>query len=70
MMETEKKLSDKIVAITSAIREKHPELIPFLDEMPATIPDEKHPEMNAKVLEEYYNSLVVLLKKYDVEHPL
>jgi hypothetical protein len=36
----------------------------YLEEMPVTIPDTKNPEMNIKTLQDYYNSLESLLKKY------
>ncbi len=45
-METEKELNAKILAKTSEILEKHPELSEFLREMPITFPDEKKPEIN------------------------
>jgi len=66
-MQLEKEISDKIVSITTIIREKHPELLTFLNEMPITIPDEKNPEINLKVLPEYYESLNNMLQKYLLE---
>ena len=63
-METEKNLTDKIMAITMLIREKHPELSKFLEEMPVTIPNENDPEINVKILKEYYTSLTNMLNKY------
>jgi hypothetical protein len=65
-METEKELNAKILAITMQIREKHPELSKFLEEMPVTIPDESKPEINNKVLKEYYESLQNILKKSEL----
>jgi hypothetical protein len=64
MTEQEKDLTAKIMAVTIQIREKHPELSGFLNEMPVTIPDENKPEMNIRVLHEYYMALISLLKKY------
>ncbi len=69
-METEKQLNERIVAITLLIKEKYPELSDFLGEMPVTIPDDDDPNINAKTLKEYYDSLDVLMKKYAIEHPL
>jgi PHD/YefM family antitoxin component YafN of YafNO toxin-antitoxin module len=66
-METEKELNAKIMAITILIKEKHPELANFLDEMPITIPNENNPEINIKMLKEYYESLRDTLKKYLLE---
>jgi hypothetical protein len=62
-METEKELNAKILALTMQIQEKHPELSKFLEEMPVTIPDESDPEINIKILKDYYESLNNLLKK-------
>lgn len=62
-METEKEINAKIMALTVQIQEKNPELSKFLDEMPVTIPDEEHPEINIKILQKYYESLNNILKK-------
>lgn len=63
-METEKELNSKILALTTQILEKHPELSDHLDEMPLTIPNETNPEITVKKLKEYYDSLNLLLKKH------
>jgi hypothetical protein len=68
-METENELNEKIMAITLLIQEKFPELLNFLNEMPITIPDENTPEINNKILKEYYDSLSNTLKAYMLEHP-
>jgi hypothetical protein len=68
-MKTEIILIEKIISITAMIKEKHPELMRFIDEMPITIPDENNPQLNTTALIEYYNSLNDLLKKYDIQHP-
>lgn len=68
-MEAEKELNAKIMEITLQIQDKYPELSKFLNEMPVTIPTESNPEINVKVLEEYYESLNNMLKKYELEHP-
>lgn len=67
-MKTEKELTEKIIALTMQIREKHPELSKFLNEMPITIPKESSPKINIKILEEYYESLSNILKKYKLPH--
>lgn len=64
-METEKEINAKILAITMQIQAKHPELSELLEEMPVTIPNENNPEINRKVLTDYYDSLKNILKKYD-----
>ena len=63
-MQTEKEWNAKILAITMLIQEKHPELSKYLAEMPVTIPDENHPEVNIKALKDYYDSLDSLIKRY------
>lgn len=68
-METEKSLNSKILEITMKIKNEHPELSKYLEEMPVTIPDEKNPEITTKNLKTYYDSLNVLLNKYILEHP-
>ena len=63
-METEKEINAKILALTMKIQEKHPELSKLLEEMPVTIPNESNPEINVKILTDYYESLNSMLKKY------
>jgi hypothetical protein len=67
-MKTEKELNEKILKITLLIKTEYPELSKYLLEMPETIPDVKNPEMNAKVLKEYLNSLKEILDKYAPNH--
>ncbi|MGL2964260.1 hypothetical protein ACSVH2_10620 [Flavobacterium sp. RSB2_4_14] len=63
-METNKKINKKILLLTLKIRNDYPELQIFLNEMPVTIPVVENPKINARVLEEYFNSLENLLQKY------
>ncbi len=67
-MKTEKTLTENIIRITMTIRKEFPELMKFLNEMPETIPDQKSPEINDKILEEYFNSLKELLVNYAPNH--
>lgn len=60
-MEAEKEIIVKIFAKILEIREKHPELSEFLNEMPNTIPNENNPEITLKVLKDYYDSLNQIL---------
>lgn len=62
-MKTEKELNEKIMALTNEIREKRPELIKYIDEMPIGQPSEDNPEINEKNLKDYVKSLKDLLKK-------
>lgn len=67
-MKTEKELNAKILALTLLINEKHKELSKFLSELPISTPDEKNPAITIRNLEDYYETLKVLLKKYEMEH--
>lgn len=67
--ELERKINAKILKITMTIKEKYPELLKYLDEMPETIPVEKNPEISLKNLNTYYKSLSAVLTKYKLEHP-
>ena len=64
IMKTEEEHNADILKITMKIQEEFPELSKFIDEMPATIPNEKKPEINTTNLEHYYNSLLEMINKY------
>lgn len=65
-----KDLNSKILGITLAISDQCPELSDFLEEMPATIPNENNPEMTLSHLLSYYESLNSILNNYKLEHPV
>lgn len=67
-MKTEAELNERIVKITMIIRNEFPELMKYLNEMPETIPDVKNPEIDTAALNNYYNSLEELLRKYAPNH--
>ncbi len=67
-MKTEAELNENILKITMTIRNEFPELSKFLNEMPVTIPIEQSPEINYKILQEYYDSLETMLRKYAPNH--
>ena len=67
-MKTEAELNQDILKITGVIRDQSPELIKFLNEMPITIPVDNAPEINIKILQEYFNSLVELLRHYNLSN--
>ncbi len=69
MTRREEKLNQKILKITMTIKDKYPELSKYIEEMPETIPDQKHPAVKQDALQSYYDSLDSMLKKYGVEHP-
>jgi hypothetical protein len=63
-MKTEKELNQAILEITLKIQNENPELNKYLSELPVTIPDINNPQINCKVLQDYYDSLQNILKKY------
>jgi hypothetical protein len=67
-MKTEKELNSKILNITMTIKEQHPELSKYIEEMPVTIPDETNPAITINNLSAYYDSLNSLLNKYLMRH--
>ncbi|MBP6558299.1 MAG: hypothetical protein KAX93_06940 [Flavobacterium sp.] len=68
IMKIEKEINADILKITMTIRADYPELSKYLNEMPITIPDVATPEMNNKILFEYYKSLESMLKEYIPNH--
>jgi hypothetical protein len=63
-MKTLNEINSDILNITMTIEKKYPELSKYLLEMHETIPDEIHPKIKRKTLQEYYNSLEDLVNKY------
>jgi len=64
-MKTELELNEMILGITNNIREKHPELLKYLNEMPITIPYVENPTITVKTLSSYHDSLVALVEGYE-----
>ena len=60
----ESELTNKILKMTEDIRTKHPELEPFLCELPETIPNDNNPQVLLKELEKHYESLNKILQRY------
>ena len=67
-MDTEKTLTERIMAITAEINKRYPELTKYITEMPVTNPDKNDPEINKKILREYHESLLQLMQKYKSTH--
>ena len=67
-MKTEEELNADILKITMTIRDNYPELSKYISEMPVTVPDESNPHVNLKNLQDYYDSLNNILKKYTLNH--
>lgn len=67
-MKTETQLNDDILKITLMIREKCPELSTYISEMPVTVPNVESPEINAKILQDYFDSLNAIFNRYLISH--
>lgn len=67
-MLTEKEMTEAISRLTLEIREKYPEMSKYIGEMPVTNPDMEHPEINAKILTDYYNDLLSIMQRYAADH--
>jgi pimeloyl-ACP methyl ester carboxylesterase len=67
-MKTELELNEMILGITNKIREREPELLKYMNEMPITVPFQENPEISVKTLTSYYESLVVLFEEYENNH--
>lgn len=60
----ESELMSKILHLTENIGLNHPEIEPFLGELPETIPNEENPQVLLKELEKHYESLNKILQRY------
>ena len=67
-MKTEKELNDGIMKLTMLIQDKYPELVKYITEMPMTTSVATTPEVTIKNLQDYYNSLDAVIKKYAPSH--
>ncbi len=67
-MKNEMELNSDILSITLLIQEQFPELSKYITEMPVTIPDINSPDINLKMLNDYYDSLCVLFNEYAARH--
>ena len=61
-------IENEIIKITTLIETEYPELYVFLDETPLTVPSVDHPTINTKVMEDYLESLIQLLKHHIETH--
>ncbi len=67
-MKTEAELNADILKVTMTIKDEYPELSKYISEMPVTVPNEKNPVIDLKNLQDYYNSLNEILRKYAPNH--
>jgi hypothetical protein len=56
-METPNEVNRKIIDIVEKMRQHHPELIKYLDELSVTLPNESDPTMNVEALNAYFDLL-------------
>ncbi|MGE5383899.1 MAG: hypothetical protein ACM3PX_10770 [Omnitrophica WOR_2 bacterium] len=68
-LESEHDLNTRIMEITNHIQDKYPELLPYIGEIPVTIPNDPSPEMNTKILKDYYDSLYEIVKNHEINRP-
>jgi hypothetical protein len=67
-MKTEQDLNASILELTMKINKVRPELSKYLSEMTETIPNKNDTKITLKDLQEYHDSLKVILLKYEQEH--
>ncbi|TYC15620.1 hypothetical protein ES677_04570 [Bizionia gelidisalsuginis] len=65
-----KNILTEITRLTNEIENKYPEIIKYLDETRATLPqgDLHNAEMDVTSLENYRNGLEEMIEKYEKEH--
>ncbi len=69
-MKTEKEINTAILEITMKIKDQFPELSKYIVEMPVTIPNMENPIMSNEALQDYCDSLDILLKDYIENHTI
>ena len=68
-MKSMHELNDDILKITMKIKAHHPELMKYITEMPDANPDKNDPDVDRKILTDYYESLKNLLIRYSNNTP-
>lgn len=68
-METEKDINARILDLMTRIQNDHPELMPYIGEIPVTIPTDASPEINNSILQDYYESLNLILTNHLKNRP-
>lgn len=63
-MKRELELNEKILEITTEIRDEHPELLQFLNDNTVTVPYQEHPTITFEILSAQYDSLKHILWNY------
>jgi hypothetical protein len=57
-------IENEVIKLTNLIEINYPELYKYLDETPIATPTTKQPEINAKIMEDYLESLNLLIKHH------
>lgn len=68
-LESEKDLSTRISQLTTLIQEQYPELLPYIAEIPVSVPSDPSPEVNSTILKDYYDSLYQIVKNHEINRP-
>lgn len=68
-LESEQDLSARIMQITTVIQDKYPELLPYIGEIPVTVPNDPTPQVNNKILKDYYDSLYQIVRNHEMNKP-
>jgi len=63
-IESDKILTERIMAVTLEINENYPELNKYLSETADANSTEKNPDVNKRNLKAYYDTLIDIVKKY------
>jgi hypothetical protein len=67
-MKNLKSILTEITQLTTNIETNYPELYPFLEENPMTIPSTNQPDINRETMQNYLESLKQLLKHHQKTH--
>lgn len=67
-MKTEKEWDQIITNITLKIHQEYPELSKYITEMPIKVSEKNTSVINIQNQEEYYNSLVNMVREYSKTH--
>ncbi|MEY8021187.1 hypothetical protein AB8P51_10170 [Muriicola sp. SD30] len=67
-MKSLQKILMEITQLTANIETNYPELYSYLDENPMTLPVKEDPHMDKKVMEDYLQSLKLLLRHHLETH--
>lgn len=67
--ESEDEINSRIIKITNKIQQEYPELIPYIGEIPMTVPSERNPEITSKILRDYYDTLYQIVKNHEQNKP-